>query len=157
MIKKLNIADKYIAEKVLILQRESYRIEADYIGSDEIPPLKESLPELMKNGEEFYGYVDKDELVGVISYKLNLEKIDIYRVMVHPLHFRKGIAENLVRFIEKIHCSVEEAIVSTGAKNLPAVKLYQKLGFEKVDEVELGDGIMIAHFRKEFVVLEGDR
>jgi ribosomal protein S18 acetylase RimI-like enzyme len=157
LIKKLNIADKCIAEGILNLQRDSYKIEANYIGSDEIPPLKESLSELMESGEEFYGYFDKDELVGVISYKLNSVQIDIYRVMVHPLHFRKGIAENLVRFIENIHCSAKEAIVSTGAKNLPAVKLYEKLGFEKVDEVEVGDGIMIAHFRKELVILEGGR
>jgi hypothetical protein len=46
-IKEMNIQDEEIAKRVLSLQREAYKIEADLIGSMEIPPLKESLQELM--------------------------------------------------------------------------------------------------------------
>lgn len=38
-------------------------------------------------------------------------------------------------------------IVSTGAKNLPAIKFYSRLGFEKSGESVFGD-IGVIHFMK---------
>lgn len=134
------------AKEVLLLQKESYRVEAEYIGTDEIPPLKESLEQLKECGEEFIGYFEDGKLVGALSYKMVSNVLDIHRVMVHPMHFRKGIARELLSYVESF---ADEIIVSTGAMNHPAVKLYLKSGFEKTGEQTVGNGIHIANFRKQ--------
>jgi len=45
---RLDLSDRRIAQSLLKLQRRAYRIEADLIGSDGIPPLRETLDELPK-------------------------------------------------------------------------------------------------------------
>jgi GNAT superfamily N-acetyltransferase len=40
--------------------------------------------------------------------------MDIHRLMVHPKHFRKGIAKLLLEFIESNEEDIETIIVSTG-------------------------------------------
>ena len=132
--------------EVLELQRKSYRIEADLIGTDEIPPLKESFEELQDCGETFIGCYIEGRLAGAISFKKEGEVIDIHRMMVHPDFFRRGIARKLLSQLEQDGCS--QMIVSTGAANTPAVKLYEKLGFERQHDSVVGDGLVIAHFKK---------
>jgi ribosomal protein S18 acetylase RimI-like enzyme len=147
MIKEFDI--KKHAETVLFLQRSAYKVEAEYIGSDDIPPLKESLKQLIECGEKFIGYFAEAELAGVLSYKYKKGVIDIHRVMVHPRHFRKGIAGSLVSYIERKLQSAQFMIVSTGAKNAPAIELYMKSGFEKIDDTTYGDGIVVTNFKKK--------
>lgn len=149
MIKYIEITNRDTAKKVLELQKESYQVEAEYIGTSDIPPLKETLEELMSCGETFIGYFDAGTLAGVLSYKVDEKLIDIHRVMVHPSFFRRGIAKDLVCYLEIMHLSAAEVIVSTGAKNLPAVRLYLKLGFEKMEEVLLGGHVLVANFKKK--------
>jgi predicted acetyltransferase len=43
--------------------------------------------------------------------------------MVHPKEFRKGIAKELLQFVEKGNIGYGKMIVSTGSKNIPAIKL----------------------------------
>lgn len=146
-IVEIDIKDSKTAQRVLTMQKESYKVEAEYIGTYEIPPLKESLQELMDCGETFIGYYDGGEIAGAISYKLEDNEIDIHRVMVDPGHFRKGIARKLISHVEE-HIPSQGMVVCTGAKNIPAVTLYLKLGFEKIRDIEVGHGLVLTQFRK---------
>ncbi|WP_449623072.1 GNAT family N-acetyltransferase [Robertmurraya sp. Marseille-Q9965] len=146
MIREFSIGDK--GEEVLSLQRQAYKIEAAYIGTEDIPPLKETMEELLQCGEEFIGYFVEDTLAGVLSYKFTKGVIDIHRVMVHPSFFRRGIAGSLIHYIEDKTDSAEFVIVSTGAENAPAVKLYQNLGFEVLDQSVFGD-LVVTNFKKK--------
>lgn len=147
-IQIINIEDSLSAAAVLDLQRASYKKEAELIGSDEIPPLKESFEQLKACGEKFLGYYERGELTGAISYKRIGKQIDIHRVMVHPEHFRKGIARSLIEDLGKQEEEASEMIVSTGAANLPAVQLYQKLGFMCAGETIVANGLRLAHFKR---------
>ncbi|HAG42334.1 MAG TPA: GNAT family N-acetyltransferase, partial [Clostridium sp.] len=70
MIKQLDLKDKKVLEKVLDVQISSYKIEAEIIGFDEIPPLKDTINTLKQCNETFYGYFIDDILAGIISYKI---------------------------------------------------------------------------------------
>lgn len=60
MIKQLDLKDEKVLEKVLDIQMASYKIEAEIIGFDEIPPLKDTINTLKQCNETFYGYfIDK--------------------------------------------------------------------------------------------------
>ncbi|WHX42846.1 GNAT family N-acetyltransferase [Mesobacillus sp. AQ2] len=135
------------AAEVLDLQKKSYRIEADLIGTDEIPPLKETFEQLQNCGETFMGYYIEGVLAGAVSFKKEGKVLDIHRMMVHPDSFRRGIAGKLLAEIERQDC--QEILVSTGAANTPAIKLYEKLGFVHQHDSVVGNGLVIANFKKE--------
>ncbi|TCN22260.1 ADP-ribose pyrophosphatase YjhB (NUDIX family) [Mesobacillus foraminis] len=147
-IREINIQESLSAALVFELQWASYKKEAELIGTDEIPPLLESFEQLKACGELFLGYFDRGELAGAVSYKVIENQIDIHRVMVHPEHFRKGIARSLIEHLAIKEGNASEMLVATGAANTPAVKLYQRLGFTYAGETIAGQNLQIAHFRK---------
>ena len=148
MITQFNISDKNLAQAVFSLQKKAYQIEADLIDCDVIPPLTESLGDLMSCGEEFIGFFTEGDLLGAVSYKLTEKLVDIHRVMVDPSHFREGIARKLLLYLEELHGRNREMIVSTEVGNKPACELYGALNFVKVGEELVGNGIALARFRK---------
>ncbi|HYF84756.1 MAG TPA: GNAT family N-acetyltransferase [Clostridia bacterium] len=151
MIKRLDTKDSKIAEQIVDLQKRSYIMEAELIDFYDIPPLKDTIDTIIQCDEVFYGYYEDEVLAGLISYKLEEGLLDIYRVAVHPEYFRKGIARQMIEFIEDMNKGIERIIVSTGLKNQPAVSLYLKLGFRKLDEAEVEEDIYIVTFEKEGV------
>lgn len=148
MIEKLNLQDTEIAKCVLELQLVSYEIEADIIGFHEIPPLKDTIDSLKECGEIFYGYYINNVLAGIISYKIIETVLDIHRVAIHPLFFRKGIAGKLINFIEGLEINIRKVIVCTGKDNLPAVTLYLKNGYKNIKDFEISKGIYMTEFEK---------
>ncbi len=147
-IRKLEITDRVVAERVLEIQRASYRIEAELIGFDALPPLLETWQDLARSGELFFGAFIGEDLAGAISYKVENAVLDIHRVMVHPDYFRRGIARALIGFVESRELGVERVIVSTATRNQPAVKLYLKLGFSATSSLEVVPKLWITRFEK---------
>ncbi|WP_054025174.1 GNAT family N-acetyltransferase [Bacillus sp. FJAT-28004] len=148
MIIKIDIADAAIAEEVLRIQIPAYRVEAELIDFYEIPPLKDTVVTLVKCGETFYGYYINDELCGAIAITVENNIIDIHRLIIHPNHFRKGIARKLLHHIESVEGSRNEIVVSTGSKNEPAVNLYKQSGFIETGVIEIEKRLSIAFFKK---------
>ena len=148
MIRKLNLQDKHEAAELLALQKLAYRKEADLIGSDQIPPLHETLEALQQSTETFYGYLLDGQLAGAVSYKREGDLLDVYRVMVHPDYFRRGIARALLQFVEGCEPGIKRIIVSTGSLNAPARTLYEREGFRATSEEESISCLRITHFEK---------
>lgn len=149
LIKKIDITNSKLAKEVLNIQISSYKVEAEIIDFYEIPPLKDTVDTLQQCGETFFGYYLNEELCGVISIKAEKGVIDIHRLMVHPKHFRKGIAKMLLDFIESNKGGIETIIVSTGSKNTPAVTFYLENGFLKTGETRLTENLSLTSFKKE--------
>ena len=147
MIIGISIKELYMAKRILGLQKASYEVEAEIIGSRDLPPLRESVGELRDCGEEFHVYYSDGKLAGAISFKRMDGIMDIHRLMVHPAYFRKGIATELLAKIEELY-PFDELIVSTGAKNGPAIRFYERHGFRKIKETMMSEGILIACFKK---------
>jgi ribosomal protein S18 acetylase RimI-like enzyme len=149
VIEFVDIALQPEAVRVLELQRVSYRIEAELIGSILIPPLRETLLEFQSCGEVFHGFFEAGRLLGFISHKLKETVLDIHRVAVHPDGFRRGIARQLLEFVLKLEPSATRAIVQTGSLNIPACKLYLSFGFEILETKEVAPGLELTLFAKE--------
>lgn len=149
MIKKIDMTDSELAKEVLAIQIPSYKIEAEIIDFYDIPPLKDNVATLQQCGETFFGYYSREELCGVISIKMENGIIDICRLMVHPDHFRKGIAKLLLDFVERDKANFDAITVSTGTRNIPAVSFYLKSGFLKNGEVQVAENVSLTLFKKE--------
>lgn len=148
MIKLLDNKDFDIAEQIVNLQKASYIVEAEIIGFMGIPPLREIPEDIMKGKETYYGFFVENDLAGMISYEVEDDVLDICKVAVHPDYFKRGIATQLVRSVEKTS-GIKRIIVSTGLKNTPAVNLYTELGFSKIYEREVEKDVFIAGFEKQ--------
>ncbi|MFK7800986.1 MAG: GNAT family N-acetyltransferase [Anaerolineae bacterium] len=128
MIKPLEHKELQTAEKILEISHQSYEIEASIIGADSFPPLRETTIDILESGNLFYGFMTHHELVAVIEFEDQVECWLIARLVVHPSFFRQGIASQLILFAKK---SLGSCIVSTAENNIPAISLYEKLGFIK--------------------------
>jgi ribosomal protein S18 acetylase RimI-like enzyme len=148
LIKIIDIRYTRNAEDILNIQRPSYEVEAEIIGTYEIPPLKDTVHTLQQCEETFFGYYEKDELCGAIAIKVDDDVLDIHRLIVHPNHFRKGIAQLLLNFIES-KFEVEIVIVATASKNNPAISFYTKNGFQNIKEVTVNEHLSLSFFEKK--------
>ena len=145
-LRALDIADATVAADVLDVQRRAYRIEADLIGSDSIPPLRETVDGLRGCGETFLGAFDGGQIAGFVSWKFDGETIDIHRLAVDPAFLRRGIGTTLVRAALAAEPGARRWIVQTGALNEPAKTLYAREGFDAVAERTVGDGVRVTLF-----------
>jgi ribosomal protein S18 acetylase RimI-like enzyme len=149
MIKILDFQDEILMKDLFGLQKISYIMEAKLIDFYEIPPLKETFEEFLNCGETFLGYLEDDELVGALSYTVENDVLTICRMIVHPNHFRKGIAQQLLTATEEKNSEIPVYQVSTGKDNFPAKRLYQKNGFVWIEDIEVEPGFFISNFEKK--------
>ena len=149
MIRELDLHHPEILTDVFELQRASYLIEAKLINFYEIPPLLETIEELKNCSETFLGYYVDEKLAGAISYTTQASSLTICRMVVHPDHFRNGIAQKLLRKVEEQNPDISVLYVSTGKDNPPARNLYLRNGFTFVSDHEVIPGLYISHFKKE--------
>ncbi|KOO46196.1 GNAT family N-acetyltransferase [Priestia koreensis] len=146
MIQRLSMHENIVAEQVLAIQLRAYALEAALLNYPDLPPLKDSVYTLQNTNETFYGYVKDNELAGVISIEENEGVYIICRVAVNPHFHRQGIAQELLNFIQERYSTT--LVVTTGVANTPAVRLYEKSGFQEVRRFYMPDGLELVTFSK---------
>ncbi|MEK3979601.1 GNAT family N-acetyltransferase [Psychrobacillus sp. FSL K6-2836] len=149
MIQLINHKDEKVAESILSIQLPAYKVEADLIGFDGIPQLLDTIEDIKNSKELFFGKLDGSKLVGFLSYEDTEELIDICRLVVDPNYFRKGIASELIDYLLSIKNSEKNVVVSTGAKNVPAITLYERHNFKKVADIEIEPNFYITQLTYE--------
>lgn len=149
MIQLVNHKDEMVAESILSIQLPAYKVEADLIGFDGIPQLLDTVEDIKNSKELFLGKLDGSKLVGFLSYEDTEELIDICRLVVDPNHFRKGIASELIDYLLSIQTNGKKVVVSTGAKNVPAITLYERHNFKKIANIEVEPNFFIAQLTYE--------
>jgi ribosomal protein S18 acetylase RimI-like enzyme len=107
---------------------------------------KERIKELLETGCRFFGVFDEERLVSVAGSIKRLPEVgEITGVFTHPKYRGKGFAtmatssatEHILRYSNG-------STLYVGAYNKPAIRVYEKLGYRKIDEwywVDIGTGI----------------
>lgn len=142
MIEVLDLGDPATAADVLRIQRAAYRVEADLIGFGGIPPLHETLDELIAEPLEWRGIRIDGRLAAAVAITGTGRRCDVDRLVVDPAHFRQGLGRRLMQSL--LHH--ESVTVSTGEANLPAVTLYESLGFRRTGRSEIGPDVWTVQF-----------
>ena len=78
-----------------------------------------------------YTYIVDEKIVGFIIFDIIYEKCEIIDIFIEENYRRKGIAILLIKEIEK-DFSIENITLEVREDNIPAIKLYEKIGFKKV-------------------------
>lgn len=146
-IKTIPLTNIEVLKEVILLQQRSYRVEAEIINFNHLPPLFDRVDDLIESNEHFLGYFDSDELIGVISFTWDEGCIDICRLAISPDHFQKGLGTSLLNYLERSYKS-SCIKVCTAKDNLPAVNLYLKSGFTIVKEFMVEDCLTLVELNK---------
>ena len=149
MIQIINQRDLAIAQQIYEVQQAAYTVERELIGVSDFPPLRVTAADIQQEAEVFLGYWRGKHLVGVISFAVTTTHTDIGRLIVHPRAFRRGIASALLAAVEAHEPPADAFTVSTAAKNLPAVTLYEKHGYRIAKRSCLPDGLELVRLRKD--------
>jgi GNAT superfamily N-acetyltransferase len=148
MIAPIPMSSNQTILELLQLQLASYTVEAKLIGFNDIPPLRDSIETIRRAEETFIGWYENNSLLGAISYSVNGKVVTICRMMVHPDHFRKGIASGLLQHVLVTQQTANKFIVSTGTLNAPAVALYERFGFHATRTRTLQHNLSLTEFEK---------
>mgnify|MGYP002655977369 CR=1 FL=1 len=140
MIIKLNQKNKEQAKQVLRIQLAAYQREANQIGYQELPPLKETVKDIMETDEVFIGFEKEGHLLGIASYEMHEERIVLSRLAVHPHHVHQGIGTELMQSIIEHHQPIE---LTTAEANIPAIQLYEKLGFKRTARLQVENNLIL--------------
>lgn len=147
IIRSLNRSDFNELSKVLEMQLNAYRVEAELLNVESLPPLKETIGNLDTAFNDVFLAIEGDCIVGAIFIERSDFSILISKLIVDPIHFRKGIAKRLVEDCLN-RFSGKEFHVSTARENVPAVNLYQNFGFLKIKEFEVEGGLKLISFKR---------
>lgn len=149
MIQKLEHREEHVAEQIWHLQHAAYRVEAELIGTANLPPLQQTVDDIRRLPETFYGILEEEcELMAAISVEVEGKTVTICRVMVHPSRFRRGYARRLIAFAEAAHGDADGFRVSAAVNNTPAVRLYESMGYRRIREWYPMPGLVMADYGK---------
>ncbi|KMY22014.1 GNAT family N-acetyltransferase [Bacillus pumilus] len=133
-----------VAKQILHIQLAAYQQEAEQIGYADLPPLKETFQDVMKAKEQFIGFEQKGILLGVASYEEQKDYLIISRLAVHPKALKQGIGTRLMSTIMEKNVPIE---LTTGQKNTPAKRLYEKLGFVETNVIHVAKELTLSKMK----------
>lgn len=144
MIVNLDQTISDVAKQILHIQLAAYQQEAEQIGYADLPPLKETIQDVMKAKEQFIGFEQKGILLGVASYEEQKDYLIISRLAVHPKALKQGIGTRLMSTIMEKNVPIE---LTTGQTNTPAKRLYEKLGFLETDVIHVAKELTLSKMK----------
>lgn len=143
-------ADVHDAESILTLQRLAYQREATLYNDLTIPPLRQTLEELLAEFDthRFLKAVEDGHIVGSVRASLIDRTCHIGRLIVHPTKQHRGIGTALMQHVEQSYPTAERFELFTGSRSKQNIRLYQKLGYETYNMTTLSDRVTLAYMEK---------
>ena len=130
VVKILDHTADNVAEQIRAVRHAAYLQEAKLLGTIFFPPLEQTVSDIQCSSDRFFGAYLGDVLAGVASIENPQAQLprSISSVTVAPQYQRRGLARALLRTLLDDMQS-QTIIVSTGARNAPALALYADFGF----------------------------
>ncbi|MFD8950673.1 GNAT family N-acetyltransferase [Streptomyces xanthophaeus] len=157
LIRTLHLSDDATAEAVHRIGLAAYAVEAQLIGFDGIPALRESLAELRARPLRWLGAVSATGgIAGFLAWEEAANGVvHLDRLCVSPAWFRRGVASALLDHALTGTFPGRTVAVTTGAANLPAVTLYEGRGFVRGADFSPAPGLRMASFTRSAVTTAG--
>jgi GNAT superfamily N-acetyltransferase len=124
------------AETLLKLQYLCYQTQAALYNDYTLPPLTQSLTDILSEYDTHCILVARlgEEVVGSVRGQLREDTCHIRRLMVHPRMQGHGLGTKLMYAIEDHFCSATRYELFTGYRSERNLHLYHKLGYTRFRE-----------------------
>jgi len=147
---KISKAELKDFQAILVLQYAAYQSEAIRYDNFSIPPLTQTLEQLIdeaKNGILLKATIE-NVIVGSVRGALNGTTCKIARLIVHPDLQGRGIGSHLLSEIESCFAGVERFELFTGAESYDNIRLYNRQGYTEFKQEKLNDQIRLVFLQK---------
>jgi len=147
---KILKAEQSDLQEILDLQYLAYQSEAALFGTKDIPPLKETLDEVI---EEFnkgivLKMVEDDKIIGSVRAYEKGRTAYIGKLMVHPDFRRQGYGSMLLKAIEKYYPDSRKELF-TSTRSVDNIRLYESLGYTCFKEQKVDDELIFVYLVKD--------
>jgi ribosomal protein S18 acetylase RimI-like enzyme len=138
------------AGQILKLQRLSYRTEAALYDDWTLPPLTQTLRELLEQFDDHTILAARlgDEVVGSVRARLEDGTCYVGRLVVHPRLQRRGLGTRLMREIEASFPAAGRYELFTGHLSEGNLRLYRRLGYQEFREEAISPSLRLVFLEK---------
>lgn len=145
----VDIASKGDLEEILELQRLAYQTEAELYNNPDIPPLRQTLDELIEEAVSsvILKVVEDRKIVGSVRAFEKEGTCYIGKLIVHPEYQNRGIGQTLLAAAERCFKHMRYELF-TGDKSEKNLKLYQKNGYSAFKTKEVDNKLKIIYLEK---------
>ena len=147
---RIERADKEDLATILQLQYLAYQSEAELFGTQDIPPLKQTLDEVAREYEAGIILRMTDEqgrIVGSVRAKELDGTVYIGKLMVHPDCRRRGLGSALLTEIENCYPGKRYELF-TSTRSVDNLRLYQKMGYKPFRQEAVTDELVFVYLEK---------
>jgi ribosomal protein S18 acetylase RimI-like enzyme len=146
----IQVAVKNDAEEILQLQKIAYQSEAAIYNDYTIPPLTQSLAEMISDihKQTVLKAVVDGKIIGSVRGYIEEGTGYIGRLIGHPEFQGQGIGTRLVQAIEEHLNQAKRYELFTGHKSERNIRLYQKLGYQISRSEPASDGLIMVYMEK---------
>ncbi len=147
IIKRAEMSD---LEEILELQYLAYQSEAKLLNNPNIPPLQETIDQLMEEYEKgiiLKAVEENGEIIGSVRAYLENDTVYIGKLIVHPTFQGKGIGTKLLHTIENEYGNVRYELF-TSKKSTRNIKLYERIGYKVFKEEQIKDDLIFVFLYK---------
>lgn len=137
-------------QEILLLQHLAYQSEAALLDNYDIPPLKQTLDEMI---EEYHRgtilkMVDADGLIigSIRAWETN-GTVHVGKLMVRPDYRHHGYGTKLLGEIEK-HCPQKRYELFTSTRSIDNIRLYQRMGYREINRRSIDDRLDFVYMEK---------
>ena len=138
-------------QEILTLQYLSYQSEAELFGTKDIPPLKQTLSEVVDEyncGTIIKMLNENDDIIGSVRAKKIDDTVYIGKLMVHPDYRGKGLGTKLLAEIEQCFPNNRYELF-TSTRSVDNIRLYKKLGYKIFSEKAVNADLVFVYMEKD--------
>ncbi len=142
-------AEQNDLQEILQLQYLAYQSEAELFGNKDIPPLKQTLSEVIdefNNGIILKMVID-NRIIGSVRAKEENDTVYIGKLMVHPDYRCKGYGSKLLSEIERCFPKKHYELF-TSTRSVDNILLYQKMGYTIFNRKAVNDQLVFVYMEK---------
>ncbi len=122
------------AAEILALQKLAYLSEAELYNDYAIPPLTQTIGELVTDfgRKTFLKAVEEGRIIGSVNGFMKGDRCLVGRLMVHPDFQGRGIGTMLMKAIEESFADARSWELFTGELSVKNIRLYERLEYRVV-------------------------
>ena len=152
----MNLTSIYKADyedlpEILRLQQLAYQSEAALFGNQDIPPLKQTLDEVIEeynNGIILKMVTENNIIIGSVRARENNGTVYIGKLMVHPDYRGHGYGTKLLKEIERTFPRKRYELF-TSTRRMDNIQLYNKIGYKAFNQKTVNNELILVYMEKQ--------
>ena len=138
------------AMEILALQRLAYLSEAKIYGDYSIPPLTQTLDEMLSEfgPKVILKATEQGKIIGSVRGYIDGDAVHLERLIVHPAYERRGVGSSLIAHFEECFPTARRFELFTGHKSERNLSLYAKLGYKPFRRKEVHPELELVYMER---------